>query len=188
MDKKIYQARPITWLIPILFSLLIAFLVGCCVFLMNQTLRTHDVTAIVPLLGAAGLTFSFAYVALLFFDIPATRIELSDEGVLCYSIGYRLYTPWSNICSVVWTAHSPRFPRFFNLKEPAITTLSLAEGVSNKQAVFEKHWWVPAWLLEPERASARIPVPVVFLSQKEREAGAMHDYLRQYASHLDAAV
>lgn len=122
------------------------------------------------------------------FDIPTTRIELSAEGVLCYSIGYRIYAPWSTISSIIWTKRPFRFPCFFKLKEPALTTLSFAEGRSSKQAIFERHWWVPAWLLRPEMLSARLPVPVQFLSQQEKKDGMMNAYLQRYAPHLEETV
>lgn len=185
LSKKIYRVWQMTWILPIVFSALIVFLLSACVFLTIQTITIHDTSAIVPLLSLFILTCFFAYVTLLFFDIPATRLELLDEGVLFSGSGYHLYTPWNNISSIIWTTRSPRFPSVFELKEPAITTLSLDEGRLNNQAILETHWQLPTWLLQNNKeVFVRIPVPVQFFSKKERGDGILDDYLQHYAPHL----
>ena len=114
----------------------------------------------------------FVYAALLCLDLPKTRVELSDDGVVLYLAGYRVYTPWENIATVGWTPFSRSFPGFIRLKEPAVVaTISFEEGKKSRQAVIEKwRWWIRVRQLKSDaRYTHFLRIPAILLSAKGEE-------------------
>ena len=145
MDKKIYQVSPFTWMISIPFILFTVFLIFFAISVTPAILSLNNIFFIFAFFSAVLFPILFVgYIALLFFDIPMIRLELSEEGMVLYSNGYRIYTPWENIIGYAWLRSSRAFPDIIQLREPAVVgEISFEEGVASRRAVSEKlRWWI----------------------------------------------
>lgn len=135
-------------------------------------------------IGAIGF---MGYFALLFLDIPTMHLELSDEGMILYSTGYRIYTHWENIAGVAWLRSFRSFPYFIQLKEPAsVAKFSFEEGIVSRRAVLEKrHWWMPNRQLKAEAQYTQyIRIPVALLRRKDKKEGSIDQYLQYYLPEM----
>ena len=138
-------------------------------------------------MAIGGLLIFVIYATLVVAAIPTTRLELSEEGLVFYGTGYRIYTSWENIAGIGWMPLSRAFPGFIQLKKPAsISGLSFVEGISSRQPVVEKRsWWLPAWEVKTSvqyRSSIRISG--IIFRKKDKRDGSINQCLKYYLPHL----
>ncbi len=188
MDKKVYKVSSLSWIIVIPFLLLTAFCIFSFIMFIPSILTIDSLLLMIFFfLAIIFLTFFIVYAALVFFDIPTTHLELSEEGMIFYSNGYRIYTPWENIAGVAWTRLSRSFPSIIQLQEPAaVDEISFEEGVAGRRAVSEKRRW---WMLNrqlkgEEQYTHYIRIPVVFFRRKDKQNGSINQYLQYYLPHI----
>ena len=174
MEAKTYDASRLAWIPAIVMSFLVT--TSVCLFLfvlLPQIPGLENVWLMLTMFFGLILLNAFGvYATLLFLDLPRTRLELSDDGVVLYSAGYRIYTPWENIARVGWTRFSRSFPGFIRLKEPAVVaTISFEEGKKSRQAVIEKwRWWMRVRQLKSDaRYTHFLRIPAILLSAKGEE-------------------
>jgi hypothetical protein len=188
MGKKIYYASPFTWILPILFVLLAVFSLVFAIVVIPQIPTMESlVIMFLTIVGIIGLLFFTLYGVLIFFNIPTTRLELSNEGLIFYGTGYRIYTPWENIAGVGWTRFSHSFPALIPLKKSALVTeISFEEGIASRRAVAEKRvWWMRTRQLKANvQYTHYIRIPVVFFRRKDKQEGTINQYLWYYLPHL----
>jgi hypothetical protein len=184
MDKKVYRVSPLTWIISVPFILLAAFFVFSVIIVTPSILTIENpFFMLFVFLVIIFLTFFVVYAALIFFDIPTAHLELSDDGLIFYSNGYRIYTPWENIAEVGWLPRYRSFPSLIRFKEPAVVgEISFEEGIASRRAVSEKRRW---WMLNRQlKAGAQytkyIRIPVALLRRKDKQEGSISQYLQYY--------
>lgn len=186
MKRKIYYMNGYAWILPAIFFVLAA---GMTVFvvIIPLNLTINNLTDLL-LLGACFLLALGIgwYPALIFYESPKTRLELSDEGVFFLGGGYRLYTPWQNISAVRWLWFSTETPGFLFLKEPAsMGDFSFDEGVASRRAVFEKRcWWLSRLDIRAAQYRSIIRIPVAFLKKQDKQEGLIRQYLQMYVPQL----
>lgn len=188
MDTKIYYASPFTWMISIPFILFTAFFVLFAIYITPSIFSLDNIFIMLILFLAVLFPILFTgYIALLFFDIPMIRLELSEEGMILYSNGYRIYTPWENIIGYAWLRSSRTFPDIIQLQEPAVVgEISFEEGIASRRAVSEKRrWWISNRQLKVKgQYPDYIRLPVVLLRRKDKQDGSINQYLQYYLPHL----
>ncbi len=188
MDKKTYYVSPLSWLIAIPFLLLTAFLLFCFIMVAPSILTIENpFSMLFVFLVIIFLAFFVLYAALIFFDIPTMRLEVSDEGVILYSNGYRIYTPWENIAEIGWLPRYRSFPSLIRLKEPAVVgEISFEEGITSRRAVSEKRrWWMLNRQLKAEAQYTKyIRIPVALLRRKDKQEGSISQYLQYYMPYM----
>lgn len=188
MDKKMYCVSYFTWIISIVFALIAVFLVIFSIIVIPQILTMDDHFSMILLFFAViGLSIFVVYAALLLWNFPRTSIELSEEGVVFDSNGYRIYTPWDNIAGIGWTRLSRSFPSIIQLQEPAVVgEITFGEGIASRRAVSEKRrWWMSNRQLKAETQYTHyIRIPVVFFRRKDKQEGTINQYLWYYLPHL----
>jgi hypothetical protein len=188
MDKKVYTVSPFTWIISIPFFLLAAFFVVFAIVVIPQILGEGDFfDELFIFLAIGGLLIFVIYATLVVAAIPTTRLELSEEGLIFYGTGYRIYTPWENIAGVGWMPLSRAFPSYIQLKKPAtVSGLSFVEGILSQQSVVEKRsWWLPAWEVKTfvqYRSSIRISG--IIFRKKDKQDSGINQHMQYYLAHL----
>ncbi len=188
MDTKIYHVSPFTWMISMLFMIFAIVCVFLFIMLTPSILQIdNSLFMIFVFLVIIFLTLFIVYAALLFSDIPMIRLELSEEGMVLYSNGYRIYTPWENIIGYAWLRSSRTFPDIIQLQEPAVVgEISFEEGIASRRAVSEKRrWWISNRQLKVKgQYPDYIRLPVVLLRRKDKQDGSINQYLQYYLPHL----
>ena len=189
LDRKIYHVSPFAWIISIFFLLLAILTTFGFVMIVPSILTLENpVEMLWWILAIIFLMCFMWYAALLTAELPKIHLELSEEGVIFYGQGYRIYTPWQNISAVGWSGFSHSFPSLFLLKEPAsMGIFSFDKGILSRRAVIEKRRW---WLFRPEMKASEymhvIRIPVLLIRRKDKKEGLMRQYLRYYVPHLVA--
>ncbi len=188
MDKKTYYVSPLTWILSISVSFMALFFVYFAIIAIPQILTMDNLFFLLLMLfSVIALMLFVVYTSLLFLEFPRTRLEISQEGVIFSSNGYRIYTPWENIAGVGWTRHSHSFPTIIQLQEPAMVDgISFEEAILSRRAVTEKQrWWISTRQLKTqERYTHSIRIPVVFFRRKDKQDGSINQYLQHYLPHL----
>ena len=188
MEQKVYKMGFIAWSIPIGYSLLFAIVVFSGIMFASQILTIENwSTGVLLLLCVMSLLLFLLYIAMMSFDIPTMSLELSDEGLVFYGTGYRIYTPWENVVGIDWTRPSRSFPRIIQLKEPSVVgEIPFEEGMASRRAVTEKRrWWVLNRQLKTEdQYTHYIRLPIMFFRRKDKLDGSINQYLQHYLPHL----
>jgi drug/metabolite transporter (DMT)-like permease len=186
MAAKIYHISRLTW---IFTGGMMCIALFCCIILIlliPQVLGFENKWyMLLMLFGFIFLGSFFAYAAISYIDIPTIRLELSENGVIFYGNGYRIYTPWANISMIRWTRFSPSFPGFIFLKEPAVMTeISFEEGKMSRRAVIEKrHWWMLVGQFTSGTYTQTIRIPTALFLRKDKREGSIQ-YFRYYVPYL----
>jgi hypothetical protein len=86
--------------------------------------------------------------------IKATRLVLTDDGIIHYAWGFRIYTPWQNVVGITRRKLYSNFPQNFRkfhileLRQPSVLGMKLVEGKQRGIAALETDWWNPAWSMK----------------------------------------
>jgi hypothetical protein len=184
MNKKTYHVNLFAWIVTTFMSIVTSMCFILIITLFVSSLHGTSLSDLLLSLAVGILFIPFSvYVALLFFDIPTMYLELSDEGVVFYGAGYRIYTPWDNVAALYSKRFSRSFPNVIQLREPAIVgEISFEEGKMHRQAVTEKRrWWMLVRQLRTDlRYTHFIRVPARFFRKKERQGD---EIMQQFKLH-----
>ncbi|HLG64584.1 MAG TPA: hypothetical protein VKY19_21780 [Ktedonosporobacter sp.] len=124
--------------------------------------------------------------SVIIFTSLMTHIEISQEGITFYSVGFRIYTPWHNIVNINKIKHPYFSPLYlidaFVLEEPARLNISIKEGKQQGIAVVEKHWILLG--AKPSSYLWYMPMPSSIVKRTEWEQGEIGTFIRLYAPHI----
>ena len=144
--QKVYRQVGI-WRTSPLFILLIGLGLAIMFLILFFTGTRFDIASRIISLVAAVIMAALGI--LLFVGLQQVRLVTSPQGVLLYGVGYRVYTPWSNIKDIVkdwYGGNDFHYGQFnqpsqrvegFLFYHPAVFSSTIEEGMRNQVAVIQ---------------------------------------------------
>jgi hypothetical protein len=133
-----------------------------------------------------GITLFALFVSLIYWN---DRLEVSDEGIAYYGLGFRIYTPWENIISIARVKHPHAFIfrnrplTALTLRSPASLHMTVEEGKRRQVAVIEKHWL--AFSTKPQNYNRYLPLFLLeTLTHDDLSRHEIGAYIRRYAPQV----
>lgn len=103
------------------------------------------------------------------------RLEVLAEGLAFYYIGFRMFTPWSNISGFDEIPLGRKLVPGLKYKEAAVAKLDVVAGIEQKKAVTRYNWWVGRGRRYFEG------MPLTIASHYNFEQSELGRYIKKYA-------
>ena len=144
--QKVYQPTNIS---QIMFLIILAVCLGLGAIVLVAALNTPHIDTATRAVLLAGTCIITLLGIVIFLGLRRTRIVTSSQGVILYGLGYKVYTPWSNIkeLGTDWyggnNLYSTRFYQpeksyeGFLFYKPAVFGISIEEGMRRNVAVIQ---------------------------------------------------
>lgn len=103
--------------------------------------------------------------------IKRTRHVLTDDGIIYYGWGFRIYTPWQNVIGFgsvkpyPFTLLANTVVQGLQLRHPCVLGMKLVEGRRQGVAMIETDWWNPASTMAP--FAGILPIPQMRLYRRK---------------------